>query len=85
MSVPSLKKRAKFSSLFSGIYLFKVNNGNTKTISEICSKLTAKTQVVVTSLKDKIPTYKKIWKSEKKMENVRRERKFTWKVYDVSL
>ena len=46
-------------------------------LSEICSKLTAKTQVVDTSLKDKIPTYKKILKSEKKMENVGRERKFT--------
>ena len=27
----------------SGIYLFKVNNGNTKTMREICSKLTIKT------------------------------------------
>ena len=26
-----------------GIYLFKVNNGNTKTMCEICSKLTIKT------------------------------------------
>ena len=27
-----------------GIYLFKLNNGNTRAISEICSKLTVKTQ-----------------------------------------
>ena len=26
-----------------GIYLFKVNNGNTKTMCKICSKLTMKT------------------------------------------
>ena len=26
-----------------GIYLFKINNGNTKTMPEICSKLTIKT------------------------------------------
>ena len=26
-----------------GIYLFKVNNGNTRTICEICLKLTIKT------------------------------------------
>ena len=27
-----------------GIYLFKVNNGNTRTLCEICSKLTVKTR-----------------------------------------
>ena len=26
-----------------GIYLFKINNGNTRTMCEICSKLTIKT------------------------------------------
>ena len=39
----------------SNIYLFKVNNGNTKTISEICSSLIIKTperriDIVLTSL-----------------------------------
>ena len=30
-------------NLPAGIYLFKVNNGNSRTISEVCSKLTIKT------------------------------------------
>ena len=30
-----------------GIYLFKVNNGNTRTICKICSKLTIKAPTLV--------------------------------------
>ena len=34
---------AIFEPFLAGIYLFKVNNGNTKTFCEICSKLTIET------------------------------------------
>ena len=42
MSNTSVSYLAKQSP--AGIHLFKVNNGNTKTMCEICSKLTIKTQ-----------------------------------------
>ena len=32
------------------IYMFKINNGNTRTMCEICSKLTLKTQNEVTDV-----------------------------------
>ena len=34
-------------SPLAGIYLFKVNNGNTRTICEICSKLTVSSKLKV--------------------------------------
>ena len=36
-------KKCYESRLLAGIYLFKVNNGNTRTMREICLKLTIKT------------------------------------------
>ena len=35
---------SRFVSCFYGIYLFKVNNWNTRTVCDICSKLTIKNQ-----------------------------------------
>ena len=40
------KGRSRWEVLFpAGIYLFKVNNRNTRTMWEICSKLTIKTVI----------------------------------------
>ena len=33
----------KFSHILAGIYFFKVNNGNARTMCEVCSKLSKKT------------------------------------------
>ena len=37
------KKTKKKKNTHNGLYLFKDNNGNTRTMCEICSKLTIKT------------------------------------------
>ena len=41
--IPCLLLQIKFNSFQAGIFLFKVNNGNTKTKYEICSKLASST------------------------------------------
>ena len=51
-----------FSHYPTGVYLFKVNNGNTWTICEICSKLTIKTRqqqidIVLASLASTLNTF----------------------------
>ena len=42
----------------SDIYLFKVNNGNNKTMCEICPKITTKTP----ERRYSCPTFQKFWK-----------------------
>ena len=41
-----LRKYSDFKNLRTSNYLFKVNNGNTKPMCEICSKLTKKTPIL---------------------------------------